>query len=101
MFEFISQANFIIQGCIAAIIIGVFYNLWVTTKSYGGLIGRAIRLIGFGMLFFTIGVIERVLINFSIIQTTTNLALGQDFLNLIGLIFLGIGFSKLASSAKA
>lgn len=101
MFEFNSQANLIIQGCIAVIIIGVFYNLWMSTKIYGGIIGQAIRLLGFGMLFITIGVIERVLLNFSIIQNNANLAMAQDILNLIGLVLLALGFSKLASATKA
>lgn len=100
MFEFSSQANLIIQGCIVVIILGVFYNLWSSTKVYGGIIGKAIRLLGLGMLFVTIGVIERVLINFHIIASTPNLALAQDVLNLFGLILLGLGFSKLASATK-
>ena len=100
MYQFNSEVNLIIQACIAVIIIGVFYNLWVSTKVYGGIIGSAIRLLGIGMLFVTIAVIERVLINFSIIQTSPDLALAQDVLNLVGLIFLGLGFSKLASATK-
>ena len=101
MYEFSSETNLIIQGCIAVIIIGVFYNLWSSTKVYGGIIGKAIRLLGFGMLFITIGVIERVLINFHVIISTPDLALAQDILNLIGLVLLGLGFSKLASATKA
>ncbi|MEO8065792.1 MAG: hypothetical protein ABI643_02975 [Candidatus Doudnabacteria bacterium] len=101
MYDFNSQSGLIIQGFIAVIVIGVFYNLWVSTKVYGGIIGVAIRLLGFGVLFVTISVIERVLINFSIIQSTTNLALIQDIFNVIGLIFLGLGFSKLSSAARA
>lgn len=100
MYEFSSQANFIIQGLIAAIIVGVFYNLWSTAKIYGGLIGWAIRFLGLGMLFITVAVIERVLINFQILTITPNLALLQDILNLIGLLFLGVGFSKLGSATK-
>jgi hypothetical protein len=100
MYEFHSQANLIIQGFIAAIIVGVFYNLWSTTKIYGGIIGKAIRLLGFGMLFITIAVIERVLINFAIVVPTPNLALAQDILNLFGLIFIAAGFSRLAAATK-
>ena len=51
MFEFSSQTNLMIQALILVIIIGVFYNLWSSTKMYGGIIGSAIRLIGIGMLF--------------------------------------------------
>ncbi len=92
--------SLIIQGLIAAILIGVFYNVWASTKAYGGLIGKAIRFLGIGMLFITIAVIEKILINFSVLVATPNLSLAQDILTLIGLFFLAAGFSKLASIAK-
>lgn len=92
--------NLVIQGLIAAILIGVFYNVWASTKAYGGLIGKAIRFLGIGMLFITIAVIEKILINFSVVDATPNLNLVQDVLTLIGLFFLASGFSKLASIAK-
>lgn len=101
MYEVSSQAGFIIQGLMAVIIVGVFYNLWVSTRMYGGIIGQAIRLLGVGMLFVTISAIERVLVNFTVIQPSINLAIAQDIFNLIGLVFLGLGFSKLASATKA
>lgn len=101
MYEFNSQANLFIQAFIAIIIIGVFYNLWISTKLYGGIIGTAVRLLGMGMLFVTISVIERVLVNFSIIITSPNIALAQDIFSLIGLVLLALGFSKLASVAKS
>lgn len=91
----------IIQGCLAVILIGVFYNLWSSTKMYGGLIGTAVRFLGLGMLFVTIGVIERIIINFNVVAGSANVALIQDVLTLIGLILLGIGFSKLAAATKA
>jgi hypothetical protein len=101
MYDFSSQANLIIQGCLAVILIGVFYNLWSSTKMYGGLIGTAVRFLGLGMLFVTIGVIERIIINFNVVAGSANVALIQDVLTLIGLILLGIGFSKLAAATKA
>ncbi len=101
MYEFSSETNLIIQGCLAVILIGVFYNLWSSTKIYGGIIGTAIRFLGIGMLFVTVGVLERIIINFNVLQSTPALALIQDILTLIGLIFLGMGFSKLASANKA
>lgn len=89
-----------IQGLIAAILIGMFYNVWASTKAYGGLIGTAIRLFGMGMLFITVAVIEKILLNFGVVETTTNLNLIQDIFTLVGLFFLALGFSKLASIAK-
>ena len=100
MYDYTSQAGLLIQGFLVAILIGVFYNLWVSTKVYGGIIGLAVRLFGIGMLFITLSLIERVLINFGIIQSTPDLAMVQDIMSLIGLVFLGLGFSKLASGAK-
>jgi len=90
-----------IQAFIAIIIIGVFYNLWVTTRVYGGIIGRAVRFLGLGMLFVAVAVLERVLINFSIIANSPSLSLAQDSLSLLGLIMLGVGFSQLAAATKA
>lgn len=92
--------NLIIQGTIAAILIGMFYNVWVSTKVYGGLIGKAVRLLGLGLLFITIAVIEKILLNFDIITSSVELNLIQDVLTLIGLFFLSVGFSHLASAAK-
>jgi hypothetical protein len=101
MYELNSQTSLIIQALIGVIIVGVFYNLWVSTRMYGGIIGTAIRLLGVGMLFVTIATFERVLVNFNIIQSSINLAIAQDIFNVIGLVFLGLGFSKLASGTKA
>ncbi|HTL39504.1 MAG TPA: hypothetical protein VL306_01705 [Methylomirabilota bacterium] len=101
MYSFLSGGNLIIQGCLAAIIVGIFYTLWSSTKVYGGVIGQAIRLLGIGMLFITIAVIERILVNLNIVVITPDVALAQDILNLIGLVFLGFGFSKLGSVTKA
>lgn len=100
MFFFGSPVNFVIQGLIAVIAIGVFYNLWASTKVYGGIIGRAVRLLGVGILFIIIAVLERVLINFAIISVSVDLSIAQDVFNLIGLFFLLLGFSKLASVTK-
>ena len=100
MYSFLSEGNLIIQGCIVAIIIGIFYTLWTSTKAYGGVIGQAVRFLGIGMLFITIAVLERILVNLNVVVTTPDLALAQDVLNLIGLVFLGFGFSRLSSAAK-
>lgn len=97
---FNSSANLIIQGCIAVVLIGVVYNLMVSTRAYGGIVGKATRLFGLGILFFSIAVIERALENFSIIEPSVRSAIFQDIMSLFGLVFLGFGFSKLASGTK-
>lgn len=95
-----SPINTLLQGFIAVILIGVFYNVWVTSRSYGGIIGHAIRLLSLGLLFVTVGVIEKILVTLQVIEYTINLSVVQDVLTLIGLIFLALGFSKLASVTK-
>jgi hypothetical protein len=92
--------EFFVQGLVLVIVIGSFYSLYSTTKAYGGLIGRAIRLLGTGMLFVVIAVIEKNLLNFDILQASVTLSLAQDLLNLLGILFLGLGFSRLAAAAK-
>ena len=101
MYLFTSEANFFIQGLLLAVMIGVVYNLMVTTRAYGGVVGHALRFVGIGVLFFSIAVIERSLVNFSIIESTLNASLAQDMLSLLGLVFSGIGFSKLARASKS
>ncbi len=96
-----SEINNIIQALILVIIIGMFYSLWMTTKAYGGLIGRAIRYMGMGIILISIVVMEKMLINFSVITNSTNLMLAVDVLTLLSLFFLSLGFKKLAAIAKA
>lgn len=100
MFPQTFDLNLIIQGLLAAVIIGMVYSVWATTRAYGGLIGKAVRLLGFGIVFIIIEVIEKMLINFGAIKMTSNLAMTEDILIIIGLFFLTIGFSRLAVAAK-
>ncbi len=95
-----SEINNIVQGLLGAIIIGMFYTLWVTTRAYGGIIGKSLRLLGFGILFISIAVLEKMFLNFEIIPESTNISLIQDVLNLIGLALLSWGFSKLAAASR-
>jgi hypothetical protein len=100
MYEFNSYANLLIHGFIVVILIGVFYNLMVTTKLYGGIVGPAVRLIGVATMFVAVASIEKVLLNFGILRYTLSASIFQDFLILISLVLLGIAFSKLASVSK-
>lgn len=90
----------ITQGLIAVIIIGMFYNLWSGTRLYGGLIGRAIRLLGLGTVLITLAIIEHLLVTFLVIENTAVIALAQEIMNLFGLVFLGLGFAQLVSATK-
>ncbi len=92
--------EFLVQGLVLVIIVGGFYSLYASTKAYGGIIGKAIRFLGVGMLFIIIAVIEKILFNFSILNSSITFSLVQDGLNLLGVLFLGLGFSRLAAAAK-
>jgi hypothetical protein len=72
----------------------------VSTRVYGGVIGKAIRLIGVATLFVAVSAIEKVLVNFGVIDPSLMLSTIQDVMTLLSLIFLGLGFSKLASAGK-
>lgn len=101
MYLFISTPNLLIQACMAVIVLGVFYNLWVSTKAYGGIVGTAVRLLGVGLVFFSLSSLEHALVTFNIVHLTYEVSILQDVLSLLGLSFLGLGFSKLAAGAKA
>jgi len=94
------EFNLFLQGMIAAIMIGVFYSLWVTSRAYGGLIGYAIRLLGVGIVLISAAVLEKMLVNFSVVSASVEMSLAQDFFTLAGLVFLAAGFKKLATIAK-
>ncbi len=97
-----SQLNIglIIQGLIVAIIIGMFYTVWATTRAYGGIIGKSLRFLAFGILFISIAVIEKMLVNFNVLESTSTLSMVQDIMNLVGLGLLSWGFSKLAAASR-
>ena len=95
----------VLQGLVLIIIIGVVYSLWQTTKSYGGVIGSALKWIGVGILFFTVEALDRIfgtLANVSFVNTISiaEPAVLHNLLLLFGLLFSGIGFSKLTRAAK-
>ena len=101
MYDFSSHTSVIIQALIAIIIVGMFYNLKISTQVYGGVIGRAIRLLGLGTLFITLSIIEHLLVVFLVIDNTSTIAIAQEIMNLLGLAFLGLGFSELVSATKS
>lgn len=92
----------LIQGLVIIIIIGVVYSLWRTTKTYGGLVGAALKWIGLGMVFFSLEALDRALGNLSFVNYISSVysVSVHDAILLLGLIFSGIGFSKLTKVAK-
>lgn len=92
----------LIQGLVVVIIIGVIYSLWRTTKTYGGLVGAALKWIGLGMVFFSLEALDRALGNLGFVTLiSSNYSdIIHNFLLLFGLLCSGIGFSKLTKIAK-
>ncbi len=92
----------VIQIFVFIIIIGVIYSLWRTAKAYGGLVGTGLKWIGLGMIFFSLEALDRVLGNLSFVASLgfANPELVHNFILLFGLLFAGIGFSKLTKIAK-
>lgn len=96
--------NFVllIQAAVVIIIIGIVYNLWRTAQTYGGLIGEALRWIGLGILVFALEAVDRVLGSYGFVGSLG--FLDSDTLHLLilgaGLLFSGIGFSKLTKLGK-
>ncbi|MCL5435812.1 MAG: hypothetical protein M1275_01915 [Patescibacteria group bacterium] len=87
-------------------VIGVVYNLWKTTRAYGGLIGQGLRRFGFGIIFLVVEALDRIAQNFGspdLLGTFVPryyLSNSHDILLLLGLLFLALGFSKLSSAVK-
>src|SRR3989344_2283394 len=78
----------------------VFYNLMMSTKLYGGIIGKAVRLIGVATMLVAVASIENVLLKFKIVEHSLTASVFQDLLILVSLVLLGIAFSKLGSVNK-
>lgn len=91
-----------VQIFMVVIVIGMVYTLWRTSNSFGGLIGNSLRFIGIGILFFSLEALDRVLGNIGVVSSIApnNQELVHQGLLLFGLLFSGIGFSKLTKIAK-
>ena len=92
----------IIQGLVVIVIIGAVYSLWQTTRSYGGLVGAALKWIGLGMLIFAVVSLNRALGDIVIGSIASDFfsEMAENILLLLGLAFSGIGFSRLTKIAK-
>lgn len=93
----------IIQIFIFIVVVGVIYSLWRTARAYGGLVGAGLKWIGLGMIFFSLEALDRVLQNLSFVASFAGFLdpeLVHNLLLLFGLLFAGIGFSKLTKIAK-
>ena len=98
----INTGQITVQILFVIIVLGVFYNLWRTTKAFGGLIGTALKWIGVGMLFFAIEALDRVLGDVSVLSSFSpdNAELVHNAVLLLGLAFSMFGFSRLTRIAR-
>ncbi len=87
----------LVQIFIVVIIVGVIFNLWKTTRAYGGVIGFGLKWIGLGMVFFSLEALDRALGYLSFVNSifAQNQTIAHHIILLLGLLFSGIGFSKL------
>lgn len=87
---------------VIVIVIGIVYSLWRTTKSFGGLIGSSLKWIGLGIVFFSLESLDRVLADLSFIDSISpaNAELSHNIVLIFGLLFSGIGFSRLIKITK-
>ncbi|HLC44414.1 MAG: hypothetical protein A2722_02435 [Candidatus Doudnabacteria bacterium RIFCSPHIGHO2_01_FULL_50_11] len=99
--------QFIVSMLLVAVIIGVVYNLWKSTRAFGGIIGQGLRQIGFGILFLVIEALDRVSVHFSNTGLVAGFApqgyegLVHDLLFLLGLLFVSLGFIKFSKALKS
>lgn len=90
-----------------AVVVGAGYNLIKTTRVYGGIIGKGLQRIGFGIVFFTIEALDRIAVNFGSSSIVGQLSgflpesAIHDLLLLLGLFFVTIGFIKMSQALKA
>jgi|SRR3989344_8415152 len=87
----------LVQICVVIIVVGVTVNLWRTTRAYGGVIGFGLKWIGLGIVFFSLEALDRVLGSLSFVNSifAQNQNMAHNIILLLGLLFSGIGFSKL------
>lgn len=92
----------LVQLFLIVIIIGIIYNLWRISRSFGGIIGTGLRWIGLGILFFSLEALDRVLGGVGIITANfgENAEYAHNALLVLGLLFSGVGFSKLTKIGK-
>jgi len=104
--ESASVAQTAASSLLLVTVIGVLYNLWKTTRAYGGIIGQGLRRFGFGIIFLSVEAIDRIAQNFGSKDLLESFAPKyyienvHDIILLLALFFLALGFSKLSSAVK-
>ena len=100
--KIMNVGQLIVQILVLVIFVGILYSLWRTTRSYGGLIGTALKWIGVGIVFFSLESLDRVLGELSFVDSLTSDKglLVHNLIMLFGLLFSAIGFSRLTKITK-
>lgn len=85
---------------------GILYNLWNTITAFGGLIGKALKLVGIGIFLFSFDAVHKVLVHFGvdifeIVFSPSGAEVFHDVVVVVGLFFLAWGLSKMAKIAKS
>lgn len=99
-------AQFVIGLLLLAVVIGVVYNLWRTTRVYGGIIGQGLRLVGLGIIFLVVVALDRVVVAFTSQGALAALAppgyesVVHDLLFVLALLFVTLGFAKFLHALR-
>lgn len=98
--------DFISALLLIIVVVGVLVNLWRTTRKYGGVIGKALRLIGTGIVFLSVEALDRAVQSLAgqgIIAGITSEPITQvthDLILVLALFFVTLGFTKFYSATK-
>lgn len=98
--------RFSVSMLLIVVVGGVLYNLWLTTKAYGGIVGQGLRRVGVGIVIFSIEALDRVAVNMGADGIVGSLvswrfqSITHDTLFLLGLFFIILGFKRLISVSK-
>jgi len=105
--EEVNIVELIMYFATALIIGGVVYSLYISMAGIGGVIGRALKIIGVGIILLSLYALDSVfnnLIDFSFIRMTDNVLanniLDHAFLQ-ISLLFLAWGLITLTRMVKS
>jgi|GEM_PF-6383774 len=85
---------------------GIIYNIFAGVGGFGGVVGKALKTIGFGILILSINVIDEVIESLAGFGSETILGEGlvhdvfHEALPLLGFIVLAFGLSKLTKFIK-
>lgn len=96
-----------IQLLTLVVVGGIIYSLFVSVGGFGGLIGKALKLIGSGILVLSVSTIDEVIEGLTDVGSETIFGEGvahdifHDGLTLLGFLLLAFGVSTLTKFVKS